>query len=97
ATVCHTMRKPTYNKVTTRNLEEIQKLIANKAITTVYDATVSDITATTVKLKTRAGETTIANDVVFSMIGGDSPKGWLDGIGVKHTRKPHSWSPPRTD
>jgi predicted CXXCH cytochrome family protein len=39
----------------------------------------------------------LPNDVVFAMIGGNSPQKWLQGIGIPYIDKPHSWSPPRTD
>ena len=39
----------------------------------------------------------LPNDVVFAMIGGNSPQKWLQQIGVPYVEKPHSWSPPRTD
>jgi pSer/pThr/pTyr-binding forkhead associated (FHA) protein/thioredoxin reductase/ferredoxin len=39
----------------------------------------------------------LPNDVVFAMIGGNSPQKWLQQIGIPYVDKPHSWSPPRTD
>jgi thioredoxin reductase (NADPH) len=61
--------------------------------------TVGEVTATTVTLtKKEDGSTeSLPNDVIFAMIGGNSPQKWLQGIGVPYVDKPHSWSPPRTD
>ena len=39
----------------------------------------------------------LPNDVVFAMIGGNSPQKWLQQLGIPYVDKPHSWSPPRTD
>ena len=64
-----------------------------------YATSVAEVTATTVALEYKEDKRReeLPCDVIFGMVGGNSPQKWLQGIGIPYVEKPHSWSPPRTD
>lgn len=82
-----------------KNRKLIEEALAANRFQMKYATTVGEVTPTSVTLtKKEDGSTeTIPNDVIFAMIGGNSPQKWLQQIGIPYVDKPHSWSPPRTD
>ena len=82
-----------------KNRKLIEDALAAGRFHMRYATTVADITPSTVALvkKEDGSREELPNDVVFAMIGGNSPQKWLQQIGVPYVDKPHSWSPPRTD
>lgn len=99
AKVWHTMRGPQYNRPKVLNQKAIEALIAAGKVTALHAMTVQEVTAAAVKLAPKAGGQTIEipNDVVFTLIGGEPLKPWLEKLGIAHTNKEHAWSPPPTD
>jgi thioredoxin reductase/ferredoxin len=82
-----------------KNRKLLEDALAAKQFEIRYATTVAEVTPTTVALafKEDNRREDLPNDVVFGMIGGNSPQKWLQQIGVPYIEKPHSWSPTRTD
>lgn len=82
-----------------KNRKLIEDALAAGLFQIKYATSVSEVTATNVSLtyKEDARVETLPCDVIFGMVGGNSPQKWLQGIGIPYVEKPHSWSPPRTD
>jgi pSer/pThr/pTyr-binding forkhead associated (FHA) protein/thioredoxin reductase/ferredoxin len=82
-----------------KNRKLIEDALAANRFQMRYATTVAEVTATSVTLakKEDGSKEQLPNDVIFAMIGGNSPQKWLQQIGVPYVDKPHSWSPPRTD
>ncbi len=82
-----------------KNLKLIEDALAAGKFQICYATSVADVTATgcTLAYKEDDRREALPNDVIFAMIGGNSPQKWLQQIGVPYVDKPHSWSPPRTD
>jgi pSer/pThr/pTyr-binding forkhead associated (FHA) protein/thioredoxin reductase/ferredoxin len=82
-----------------KNRALLDEAIAAGRLEMRHATTVAEVTATSVVLsfKEDGRREQLANDVVFAMIGGNSPQKWLQQIGIPYVEKPHSWSPPRTD
>lgn len=97
--VYHSQRGAKLEGVKPKNLKLMQDALAAGKYEQRYATTVAEITETTVALvhKDDGRREDLPNDVIFAMIGGNSPQKWLQQIGVPYVEKPHSWSPPRTD
>jgi len=82
-----------------KNRKLIEDALAAGRFQMKYATAVAEVTPTTVALskKEDGSREDLPNDVIFAMIGGNSPQKWLQQIGVPYVDKPHSWSPPRTD
>ena len=82
-----------------KNLKLIEDALAAGKFKICYATSVAEVTATGCVLAYKEDDRKepLPNDVVFAMIGGNSPQKWLQQIGVPYVDKPHSWSPPRTD
>ena len=82
-----------------KNRKLIEDALAAGRFHMKYATTVAEVTPTTVVLlkKEDGSREELANDIVFAMIGGNSPQSWLQQLGIPYVDKPHSWSPPRTD
>jgi len=82
-----------------KNRKLIEDALAAGRFQIRYATQVADVTPAGVALthKEDGRREELPNDVVFAMIGGNSPQKWLQQIGVPYVDKPHSWSPPRTD
>ena len=82
-----------------KNRKLIEEALAAGRFQMKSATTVAEVTPTTVALakKEDGSREELPNDVIFAMIGGNSPQKWLQGIGIPYVDKPHSWSPPRTD
>jgi thioredoxin reductase (NADPH) len=82
-----------------KNRKLIEEALAAGRFEMRYATSVAEVTATGVVLtfKEDGRREELPNDVVFAMIGGNSPQKWLQQIGIPYVDKPHSWSPPRTD
>lgn len=93
------VRSAKFDRVKPKNLERIEKVIAEGKCTALFATVMKEVTATTCTLEYKADkrQEQIPNDAVFAMIGGHPPTKFLEGIGVPYVEKPHSWSPPRTD
>jgi len=97
--VYHSQRGAKLEGVKPKNLKLMQEALAAGKYEQRYATTIAEITETTVALvhKDDGRREDLPNDVIFAMIGGNSPQKWLQQIGVPYVEKPHSWSPPRTD
>jgi thioredoxin reductase (NADPH) len=97
--VYHLQRGAKLEGVKPKNLKLMQEALEAGKYETRYAVTMAEVTATTVAVthKDDGRREDLPNDVVFAMIGGNSPQKWLQQIGVPYVDKPHSWSPPRTD
>jgi thioredoxin reductase len=93
------VRSAKFDRVKPKNLEKIEKCIADGKCTALFATVMKEVTDTTCTLEYKADkrQEQIPNDAVFAMIGGHPPTKFLEGIGVPYVEKPHSWSPPRTD
>ncbi|HWO26126.1 MAG TPA: FHA domain-containing protein [Kofleriaceae bacterium] len=82
-----------------KNRKLIEDALAAGRFQMRYATTVAEVSEGGVALsfKEDGRREDLPNDVVFAMIGGNSPQKWLQQIGVPYVDKPHSWSPPRTD
>lgn len=82
-----------------KNRTLIEEALAAGKFQIKYATQVAEVTATSVGLtfKEDGRREDLPNDVVFALIGGNSPQKWLQQIGIPYVDKPHSWSPPRTD
>jgi pSer/pThr/pTyr-binding forkhead associated (FHA) protein/thioredoxin reductase/ferredoxin len=82
-----------------KNRKLIEDALAAGQFEIRYATTVAEVTqrGATLAYKEDGRREDIANDVVFAMIGGNSPQKWLQQLGIPYVDKPHSWSPPRTD
>ena len=82
-----------------KNRKLIEDALAAGQFKICYATAVAEVTPTTAALtyKEDGRREDLPNDVVFAMIGGNSPQKWLQQIGIPYVDKPHSWSPPRTD
>ena len=82
-----------------KNRKLIEDALAAGRFQIRYATQVAEVTPTGVVVthKEDGRREELPNDVVFAMIGGNSPQKWLQPIGVPYVDKPHSWSPPRTD
>jgi thioredoxin reductase/NAD-dependent dihydropyrimidine dehydrogenase PreA subunit len=93
------VRSAKFDRVKPKNLEKIEKVIAEGKCTALFATVMKEVTDTTCTLEYKADKRSeqIPNDAVFAMIGGHPPTKFLEGVGVPYVEKPHSWSPPRTD
>jgi pSer/pThr/pTyr-binding forkhead associated (FHA) protein/thioredoxin reductase/ferredoxin len=82
-----------------KNRKLIEDALAAHRFEMRYATTVAEVTEAGIALayKEDGRREDLQNDVVFAMVGGNSPQKWLQQIGVPYVDKPHSWSPPRTD
>jgi thioredoxin reductase len=82
-----------------KNRKLIEDALAAGRFQMRYATTVAEVSEGGVALsfKEDGRREDLPNDVVFAMIGGNSPQKWLQQIGIPYVDKPHSWSPPRTD
>jgi thioredoxin reductase/ferredoxin len=82
-----------------KNRKLIEDALAAGQFEIRYATSVAEVTATKVTLEFKEDKRRedLPNDVIFGMIGGNSPQKWLQQIGVPYIEKPHSWSPTRTD
>jgi len=82
-----------------KNRKLIEDALAAGRFEVRYATQVADVTPAGVALthKEDGRREDLPNDIVFAMIGGNSPQKWLQQIGIPYVDKPHSWSPPRTD
>jgi thioredoxin reductase len=82
-----------------KNLQLIMGALEEKKYEVRYATTVAEVKASTVVLEYKEDKRKeeLPCDVIFAMIGGNSPQKWLQGLGIPYVEKPHSWSPPRTD
>jgi thioredoxin reductase len=82
-----------------KNLSLILAALDEKKYEIRYATAVAEVKATSVVLEYKEDKRKeeLPCDVIFGMIGGNSPQKWLQGLGIPYVDKPHSWSPPRTD
>lgn len=66
-----------------RNIAEIERLVDAGAIEVVWESQVAGIEPHEVTLTTPQGPRTLDNDVVFVMIGAESPRALLERLGVR--------------
>ena len=97
--VYHSQRGAKLEGVKPKNRKLMEDALAAGKYEQRYATSVAEITPQGVALThTSDGRREdLPNDVIFAMIGGNSPQKWLQQIGVPYVEKPHSWSPPRTD
>jgi predicted CXXCH cytochrome family protein len=98
-TVTFSTRGAKLEGIKPKNRKLIEDALAAGQFAIKYATSVSNVDATSVSMtyKEDARVETIPCDVIFGMVGGNSPQKWLQGIGIPYVEKPHSWSPPRTD
>jgi len=97
--VYHSQRGAKLEGVKPKNRKLMEEAQAAGKFEPRYATTIAEVTPTGVALThtTDGRREDLPNDVIFAMIGGNSPQKWLQQIGVPYVEKPHSWSPPRTD
>ncbi len=66
-----------------KNREELQRLVEQGQIELIYGSEVEAISRDEVTLRTPEGMIHRANDVVFVMIGSETPRPWLETLGVR--------------
>jgi thioredoxin reductase (NADPH) len=97
--VYHSQRGAKLEGVKPKNLKLMDEALQAGKYEQRYATTMAEVTPNGVALThtTDGRREDLPNDVIFAMIGGNSPQKWLQQIGVPYVEKPHSWSPPRTD
>src|SRR5262249_46015228 len=82
-----------------KNRKLIEDALAAGRFEIRYATTVAEVTpdGAALTFKEDGRREDLPNDVIFAMIGGNSPQKWLQQLGVPYVDKPHSWSPLRTD
>jgi thioredoxin reductase len=97
--VYHSQRGAKLEGVKPKNLKLMADALEAGKYEQRYATTMAEVTAAGVALThtTDGRREELPNDVIFAMIGGNSPQKWLQQVGVPYVEKPHSWSPPRTD
>jgi thioredoxin reductase (NADPH) len=97
--VYHSQRGAKLEGVKPKNLKLMAEALEAGKYEQRYATTMAEVTPGGVALThtTDGRREEVPNDVIFAMIGGNSPQKWLQQIGVPYVEKPHSWSPPRTD
>lgn len=76
-------RKERFFRIKKKNEERLGKLISRRKIRLILESQPLEITPESVRLSTREGELTLANDHVFVLIGGVPPLGLLKESGVE--------------
>lgn len=76
-------RGDSLHRVKAKNLETLEKLVRRGKIRTLLASEVIEIRPREVRLRTAEGETTLPNDEVFVLIGGEPPFPFLRSIGVR--------------
>ena len=97
--VFHSQRGAKLEGVKPKNLKLMAEALAAGKYEQRYATSMAEVTPAGVAIThtTDGRREDLPNDVIFAMIGGNSPQKWLQQIGVPYVEKPHSWSPPRTD
>jgi thioredoxin reductase len=82
-TVTVSYRKSAFFRVKKKNEIAIEKMISAKKVIPIFDSEVTEITPSTVVLKTKSGTTEIPNDHVIVLIGGVPPFELLRSVGIQ--------------
>ncbi|MBK7630710.1 MAG: NAD(P)-binding domain-containing protein [Ignavibacteriales bacterium] len=82
-------RSESFSRLKPKNLERINDYIKKKKIKTLFDSNVKEITDDSVifTFTNSAEELNIKNDFVYIFAGGILPTSFLEGIGIKITKK----------
>ena len=80
-------RKDDFARVRERNQEFLATAEQQGLVQVLRSSSVAEIGDDSVRLDTKDGETTIPNEFVFVMAGGESPEGFLRQIGVEIVEK----------
>lgn len=76
-------RGESFNRVKSKNLETLDKLVRRGKIRPLLGSEVLEIARDRVRIRTAEGEVTLDNDYVFVLIGGEPPFPFLRSIGVR--------------
>lgn len=83
ARVTISYRQDGFARAKAGNRQKIEKMIADGAVTAIYNSTPLEVTSTAVKLKTKEGAREIPNDHVLGFVGASLPTEFLKKIGVR--------------
>ncbi len=76
-------RGESFNRVKSKNLETLDKLVRRGKIRPLLGSEVLEITRDQVRIRTAEGAVSLDNDYVFVLIGGEPPFPFLRSIGVR--------------
>jgi len=77
-----------FNRAKPRNQKKIQKHMDEGRVKPFFNAGVLEIRDRSVLVKSPAGTEEIENDFVFVMVGGESPKKFLNECGIEFSQRP---------
>jgi thioredoxin reductase/Pyruvate/2-oxoacid:ferredoxin oxidoreductase delta subunit len=82
-------RSESFSRLKPKNLERINDYIKKKIVKTIFNSNVKDISddSVIVSLSNSVEELNIKNDFVYIFAGGILPTSFLEGIGIKITKK----------
>ena len=84
-TVTLVHRGDKFDRCKPANREALEKMQADKKLDVRMNGAAVEVTADAVKIKQKDSETSVPNDYVFVLIGGELPTAWLSKIGVNVT------------
>lgn len=76
-----------FNRAKVRNQKKIQKSMDGGRVKALFNAAVLEIGERSLRVQTAAGVEEIENDFVFVMVGGESPKKFLNECGVEFSNR----------
>ncbi len=80
-------RKDTFSRIKPKNLDKINRAIANKTINVIFNSNVVEIFDDSVSLSVNGSLIKIDNDLVYIFAGGELPTEFLNKIGIKITKR----------
>ena len=87
-TVTLSYRRDSFSRAKSRNVTKIKTAIRKQSVRFIPNSSVTEIRERDVVLKTKDGDTTVTNDYVIVMIGGEVPKPFLEKAGIEFARRP---------
>ena len=81
-------RMESFAQAKPRNQKKIKKAMDEGRVTTFFNAALVEIRERSALIKTPAGDQEIDNHFVFVMVGGESPKTFLNECGIEFSQRP---------
>jgi thioredoxin reductase (NADPH) len=81
-------RTDAFSQAKPRNQKKIKKSMDEGRVKTFFDSSLVEIRERCVVVKTPQGDQEIDNDFVFVMVGGESPKKFLNECGIEFSQRP---------
>jgi thioredoxin reductase len=81
-------RTDAFSQAKPRNQKKIKKSMDEGRVKTFFESSLLEIRERSVVIKTPVGDQEIDNDFVFVMVGGESPKKFLNECGIEFSQRP---------